>query len=100
MIDLAKAHEHFKKLVENKDFDINGNLDLLLNNQNNLENEEIVARYVINMLSIKDIIVENKENLTNSKFMLQVCKNYPFLSSIEGEQFVYVAKGVMPEKMA
>ena len=96
MIDLEKSHQNYRNFMKNKDFNLKDNLEILLNSSDTIENEEIVARYVINLLSITDMLIENKDNLSKSQFMLQVCKNHPFLSSIEGEEFVYVAKGTRP----
>ena len=75
-------------------------MDILLanptNSDNKITNEEAIARYVINILSIRKMIIEDRKLLSNSPFILQICKNYPFLSSINGEQFFYVAQGAMP----
>lgn len=96
MIDIEKSHLNFKQITQNNDVNLQDNLDILLNSRDNLSQEEIVARYVLNLMSIKDIVMENKDDLSTSRFMLQICKNYPFLATIDGKEFYYVAKGIMP----
>tara|TARA_B100001093_G_scaffold100297_1_gene92394 strand:- start:361 stop:681 length:321 start_codon:yes stop_codon:yes gene_type:complete len=97
-IDYDLSHKSYQTLLENRDFDIRKNLDILLESPdvNSISNEEILARYVINLISIRKELMENSELLNTNMFTLRVCRNYPFLSQITGEQFFYVAQGTMP----
>ena len=97
-IDYDLSHKSYQTLLEDRDFDIRKNLDVLLEspNINNVSNEEILARYVINLISIRKELMENSELLNSNIFTLKVCRNYPFLSQISGEQFFYGAQGKMP----
>jgi len=71
------------------------NFNILLESSQ-LSQDEVVARYVLNLMNIKDIIIENKDKLSKSLFILKICQKYPFLSSLDGRQFFYVAEGIMP----
>lgn len=94
-MDLDNCHIIFKRLTQNKEIDLQENFNILLESSQ-LSQDEVVARYVLNLINIKDIIIENKDKLSKSLFILKICQKYPFLSSLDGRQFFYVAEGIMP----
>jgi len=97
-MDYTLSHQKYKSILEDKDFDIKKNMDILLSEPStvNVSNEEIVARYVISLVSIRKELLNDKELLSKSTFLLKICRNYPFLSEISGERFFYIAQGTMP----
>ena len=100
IIDYTLSHQNYKSILEDTDFDIRKNMDILLTEPDtvNVPNEEIVARYVINLISIRKELMNDSELLSKSPYTIKICRNYPFLSEISGQQFFYVAQGTMPQE--
>ena len=54
-MDLDNCHIIFKRLTQNKEIDLQENFNILLESSQ-LSQDEVVARYVLNLINIKDII--------------------------------------------
>lgn len=91
-INYHDSHIKYKSIMENDNFDIKNNLDILLND-NNLPPEEVLARYVIILISIRKDIMQDSTILSKSQFALKICHDYPFLSEISADKLFYVAQG-------